>query len=160
MKRSNIYEEKIIDNINQLKEQAAVYNRTIGYYSDENIIVTNKDTLYSTHVEFEISYDIATSEKITELSAASIDFILTVTLKDQKVLTFDLGEYLPSSGNITFDPGTQSNSCNITETDQVEIRYNLSETGTLSDESGVSQFDIRVGCWIGTGINSVKISQK
>ena len=80
------------------------------------------------------------------------------------MLTFDLGEYLPSSGNITFDPGTQSNSCNITETDQVEIRYNLSETGTLSDESGASQyiyrFDIRVGCWIGTGINSVKISQK
>ena len=49
---------------NQLKEQAAIYNRTIGYYSDENIIVTNKDTLYSTHVEFEISYDIATSEKL------------------------------------------------------------------------------------------------
>lgn len=149
---------------NQHKEQAAVYNRSGGYYSDENIIVTDKDTLYSTHVEFEISYDIATSEKITELSAASIDFILTVTLKDQKVLTFDLGEYLPSSGNITFDPGTQSNSCDITETDQVEIRYNLSETGTLSDENGVSQyiyrFDIRVGCWIGTGINSVKISQK
>ena len=107
MKRSNIYEEKIIDNINQLKEQAAVYNRTIGYYFDENIIVTNKDTLYSTHVEFEISYDIATSEKITELSATSIDFILTVTLKDQKVLTFDLGEYLPSSGNITFDPSDE-----------------------------------------------------
>lgn len=149
---------------NQHKEQAAVYNRSGGYYSDENIIVTDKDTLYSTHVEFDISYEIATSEKITELSAASIDFILTVTLKDKKVLTFDLGEYLPSSGNITFDPGTQSNSCDITETDQVEIRYNLSETGTLSDENGVSQyiyrFDIRVGCWIGTGINSVKISQK
>ena len=150
---------------NQHKEQAAVYNRSGGYYySDENIIVTDKDTLYATHVEFEISYGIATSEKITELSAASIDFILTVTLKDQKVLTFDLGEYLPSSGNITVDNETQSNACNITETDQVDIRYNLSETGTLSDENGVYQyiyrFDIRVGCWIGTGINSVKISQK
>lgn len=149
---------------NQHKEQAAVYNRSGGYYSDENIIVTDKDTLYSTHVEFDISYEIATSEKITELSASSIDLILTVTLKDQKVLTFDLGEYLPSSGNITFDNETQSNACNITETDQVDIRYNLSETGTLSDENGVYQyiyrFDIRVGCWIGTGINSVKISQK
>lgn len=91
---------------NQLKEQAAVYNRTIGYYSDENIIATNKDTLYSKHVEFEISYDIATSEKITEISAASIDLILTVTLKDKKVLTFDLGNYLPSSGNITVDNET------------------------------------------------------
>lgn len=149
---------------NQNKEQAAVYNRSGDYYFDENIIVTDKDTLYSTHVEFEISYNITTSEKITELSAASIDFILTVTLKDQKVLTFDLGNYLPSSGNITVDNETQSNACNITETDQVEIRYNLSETGTLSDENGVYQytyrFDIRVGCWIGTGINSVKISQK
>lgn len=150
---------------NQLREQAAVYNRSGGYYySDENIIVTDKDTLYSTHVEFEISYYVATSEKITELSAASIDFILTVTLKDQKVLTFDLGEYLPSSGNITVDNETQSIACNITETDQVDIRYNLSETGALLDENGVYQyiyrFDIRVGCWIGTGINSVKISQK
>ena len=149
---------------NQNKEQAAVYNQSGGYYFDENIIVTDKDTLYSTHVEFEISYNITTSEKITELSAASIDFILTVTLKDQKVLTFDLGNYLPSSGNITVDNETQSNACNITETDQVDIRYNLSETGTLSDENGVYQytyrFDIRVGCWIGTGINSVKISQK
>ena len=91
-------------------------------------------------------------------------FILTVTLKDKKVLTFDLGNYLPSSGNITVDNETQSNACNIMETDQVAIRYNLSETGTLSDENGVYQyiyrFDIRVGCWIGTGINSVKISQK
>lgn len=148
---------------NQHKEQAAVYNRSGGYYFDENIIVTDKDTLYSTHVEFEISYDITTSEKITEISAASIDLILTVTLKDKKVLTFDLGNYLPSSGNITVDNETQSNACNITETDQVDIRYNLSETGTLSDENGVYQyiyrFDIRVGCWVGEGINSVTILQ-
>ena len=149
---------------NQNKEQAAVYNRSGGYYFDENIIVTDKDTLYSTHVEFEISYDITTSEKITELSAASIDLILIVTLKDKKVLTFDLGNYLPSSGNITVDNETQSNACNITETDQVDIRYNLSETGTLSDENGVYQytyrFDIRVGCRVGSGTNFVVISQK
>lgn len=71
---------------------------------------------------------------------------------------------MPSSGNITVDNETQSNACKIKETDQVDIRYNLSETGTLSGENGVYQyiyrFDIRVGCWIGTGINSVKISQK
>ena len=89
--------------------------------------------------------------------------IYTVTLKDKKVLTFDLGNYLPSSGNITVDNETQSNACNIMETDQVAIRYNLSETGTLSDENGVYQyiyrFDIRVGCWVGEGINSVTILQ-
>lgn len=49
-------------------------------------------------------------------------------------------------------------------TDQVDIRYNLSETGTLSDENGVYQytyrFDIRVGCRVGSGTDFVVISQK
>ena len=68
-----------------------------------------------------------------------------------------------NNGNNTKKDETQSNACNITETDQVDIRYNLSETGTLSDENGVYQyiyrFDIRVGCWVGEGINSVTILQ-
>lgn len=39
-------------------------------------ILSSQIKILCKHIEFEISYDITTSEKITEISAASIDLIL------------------------------------------------------------------------------------
>lgn len=150
---------------NEHSNVQSIYNLGSFYYQDETIIVEHKDTTFSySYAQFEFDYYIESAEEITQLSAVSCDIIIKVNLDDTNVLTFDLGEFLPATGNAPFDQENQRNVCNITQTDKVDISYILSQTGAISGDNGVEKyiysFNIRIGCKISSGQNSVVISQK